>query len=404
MADVVFLHKPSALLLSDKGAIQPCLHNACVLIADATEFANLHFDEFLSRLRMGERDWTDADDLELLRWLQSAHGVSRFTLGHARDAARSVAYSRKRDSLRVFVENLPEWDGTLRIDNAFAKAWGAPASPLSAAASRNFFIALIARAMQPGAQVDTVWCFEGAQGVGKSRSLRALGAAFHAEITAAIGSADFMRELRGLWIAELSELDSLRGREASTVKRLLSAPVDRLVEKYQVHAQAHPRRAVAVATTNEADYWADSTGARRLIPIRCGDIDVAVIEQDRLQWFAEALYLFNAGSTWWEFPDEITTAQEERQQIDPWEDAIRGFMQHGRATGSMDGASREPWPSGWIASADIMQRWLGLGAGQTAHQLGPRLGRVMRRLGYVPKSSKDGNERGWAHADTTDQA
>ena len=78
---------------------------------------------------------------------------------------------------------------------------------LTRAASRNFFVALIARAVHPGAKVDTLWTFEGPQGTFKSLALRALGRDFHAEITAPAGSVDFMRELRGIWIAELSELD-----------------------------------------------------------------------------------------------------------------------------------------------------------------------------------------------------
>ena len=51
-----------------------------------------------------------------------------------------------------------------------------------------FFVALIARALRPGSQVDTVWCFEAPQGTFKSRSLRELGGAHHAEISAAIGT------------------------------------------------------------------------------------------------------------------------------------------------------------------------------------------------------------------------
>jgi hypothetical protein len=115
------------------------------LIGAASQYAGLHFDEFLSRLRIEGRDWIDADDLQCLRWLQSAHGVARFSLGQARNGARSVAYSRRRDSLREFVEALPVWDGTPRIDAAFCDAWGAPDDALTRASSRNFFVAMIAR-------------------------------------------------------------------------------------------------------------------------------------------------------------------------------------------------------------------------------------------------------------------
>jgi hypothetical protein len=189
------------LLKSNKGEIKPCEHNARVLIGEAEQYAGLHFDEFLSRLRIDARDWTDADDLEALCWLQSAHCVARFTLGQTRNATRAVGFARRRDSLREFVESLPAWDGVPRIESAFVDAWGADDNDLMRAASRNFFIALIARAARPGAQVDTLWTFEGPQGSFKSKSLRELGGDFHAEISAPIGTTDFQRELRGLWMA-----------------------------------------------------------------------------------------------------------------------------------------------------------------------------------------------------------
>jgi predicted P-loop ATPase len=332
--------------------------------------------------------------------LQSTNGVPGFTLNQARNGARAVAYSRRRDSLQEFVESLPSWDRVERINAAFTDAWGAADDVLIRAASRNFFVALMARAHQPGAKVDTLWTFEGPQGTRKSLSLIELGGWFHAEITAPIGTTDFMRELRGIWIAEFSELDSLRGKEASTVKRLLSSPADRFVEKYAMHAQTYPRRAVAVATTNEATYWQDSTGARRLIPIACGEIRVDLIRANRLQWFAEARSAYTEGATWWEFPDGITAAQEDRQDVDPWEDTLRAAKRHGRRVG-LDSGAIEPWPAGWISSATLIRDWLRLDPHQQHHTVSKRLGRVMRRLGYAPKRNGDRTERGWI-PDTTE--
>lgn len=352
-------------------------------------------------------NWHDADDLDCLRWLQSVHAVPRFSLGHARNGARLVAYSRRRDSLREFVNALPEWDTVPRIEEAFRDAWGAHndifALDFVSAASRNFFIALIARALHPGCQVDTLWTFEAPQGAGKSLAMRTLGGDFHAEVSAAIGTTDFLRELRGIWIAEMSELDSFRGREASTVKRLLSAPSDRFVQKYALHAESYPRRAVAVATTNEATYWQDSTGARRLVPIACGEIRVDLIAANRLQWLAEARHLYVTGCTWWQFPEDIAQEQDRRQQIDPWEDTLRGYMLDGRSSGQ-DGQGRIDWPEGPITSREIMASWLRLDPHQQGQASSTRLGKVMRRLGYEPVRIGHAGERGWRPiADTAEE-
>lgn len=402
--------KPAApdLILGDKGQIRPCDYNAKQLIGADPLYAELHFDEFLYRARIGDRDWTDHDDRDALCALQAAHRVPGFTLGHVRNAAMVIAYARKRDSLGEYVTALPVWDSTQRIEMAFADAWGAPDTSLGRAASRNFFIASIARAMRPGAQVDTLWAFEGKQGTRKSAALRALGGRFHAEITAPIGTSDFLRELRGIWIAEMSEMDSLHGRESTTIKRVLSSPSDRFVEKYEKHATAYLRRAVAAATTNECQYWQDSTGARRLVPIPTGEINISMIEENREQWFAEARHLFDSGATWWDYPAEIGAAQNERQQGDPWEDLLRGLIANGRTvTQGYDSVTRQPvtesarWPDGWIASAEIMQTWLRLAAHQQGNSAGARLGRVMRRLGFKPQRSGKARERGWV-ADTSE--
>jgi virulence-associated protein E len=386
----------SALILSEKGAIKACDHNAKELMVGAAQFDGLHFDEFLCRVLIGERDWTDHDDRDTLCWLQSTHRVPGFTLGQTRTAVMALAYARRRDALFEFVMGLPKWDGTPRINMAFTDAWGASDNALTRAAAQNFLVALIARAKRPGCQVDTLWVFEGPQGTYKSRAMRAVGGPFHAEISAPVGSADFYREMRGLWVAEMSELDSLRGKEASTIKRILSSPADRYVEKYEKHAVAYPRRAVAVATTNEAMYWQDSTGARRLVPVKVGEIHLQLIEENREQWFAEARHLFDAGATWWDFPSEIAEAQEDRQQVDPWEDILRSAM----ATGRHDGMGPTQWPTGWIASASIMRDWLRLDPQQQGQTSSTRLGKIMRRLGFVPQRFGKERERGWI-ADTS---
>jgi hypothetical protein len=371
------------LLVNARGRPCACEFNAFVLMSQEPRFAGLFFDDFLSRPRIDGRDWLDADDLQALSWLQTSTQVASFKRGMVQHGAQLLAYSRRRDSLREFVDGLPVWDGIDRIAQAFHDGWGCDDTPVTRAASANFFIALIARAMTPGAQVDTLFCFEGRQGLYKSKALRVLGGSFHAEISASIGTADFQRELRGIWLAELSELDSLHGRESSTVKRMLSAPADRFVQKFALHAESYPRRAVAVATTNEAAYWQDPTGARRLVPIRCTEIALDVIERLRLPWFAEARHRYAAGEPWWEFPPEILEEQEERQQADPWEDIIVAAVE------SLQ------WPVAPILARTISADWLQLLPHQQGLACGKRVGAIMRRLGFVPVKVGKARERGW---------
>jgi hypothetical protein len=171
-------------------------------------------------------------------------------------------------------------------------------------------------------------------------------------------------------------MDSLKGKEAATVKRLLSATFDRHVEKYQTNAVTYRRRAVCVATTNEANYWQDPTGARRLVPVRVGDIRTEQIAQRKEHWLAEALHLYNSGESWWEFPQEIANEQEERQQIDPWEDILRAAMQ-----GSGDRGGIEP-------ETGVAVPWWGVGRHLILDERSAQLGARPTRRGKWDASGK----------------
>jgi predicted P-loop ATPase len=77
---------------------------------------------------------------------------------------------------------------------------------------------------------------------------------------------------------------------------------------------------VCVGTTNQDKYLQDDTGNRRFIPIRVvGKINIARLQQERDQLFAEAVALYQQGQSWWQYPAlETRVVQETRYVGDPW--------------------------------------------------------------------------------------
>jgi len=101
-----------------------------------------------------------------LQFVQTHGGVPRMTQGVLSRAIEQVAREPQNrcDVLRDEIEKLPPWDGTPRIEPFWIDVTGCPDTPHTRAAGRNFWTALIARALRPAAKVDECFVLEGEQG------------------------------------------------------------------------------------------------------------------------------------------------------------------------------------------------------------------------------------------------
>ena len=171
---------------------------------------------------------------------------------------------------------------------------------------------------------------EGVQGLGKSRALHALADPWFTDEIADLGSKDAAMQLLGTWIIEIAELDSMARTEVSRVKAFLSRSTDRFRPPYGRRLIEQPRRCVFAGTVNSGEYLRDETGNRRFWPVRCSVARLDDLNRDRDQLWAEAVYRFRQGETWWlDEPGLIEDAkqeQAERLQGDPWQEAIEEFL------------------------------------------------------------------------------
>ncbi len=295
---------------------------------------SLWYDEFLDRVLWhdahGTREYRDEDDTRLTVYMQQTIGMSTVAESHVASAVRLVAHQRVRHCVREWMRAVP-WDGIERIAHAFEDFWGAEATaeqPLDylRAVSANFFIGMVARVERPGCQLDTMVVLEGPQGIGKSRSLRILGGAWYMLAAESVTSKDFYQTIVGTWLDEIGELDSFSKADRERMKIAISTPTDRYRSSYGRRALDHPRQCVFVGTTNRGDYGNDETGLRRLLPVRCGDIDCSALATVRAQLFAEALVAFTAGATWWDIPTSALQVQADRQYSDPWTETVLHYV------------------------------------------------------------------------------
>jgi putative DNA primase/helicase len=271
-------------------------------------------------------------------------------------------------------------DGTPRVPSFTSRYLGAEASPYAARVGVIMLLSAVARVMRPGCKVDTVAVLEGAQGTYKSSAVRALFGDWSCDSAIEIGNKDAYQLLRGAWGIEFAEVDKYRGRDAAVLKSFISSPTDRYRPSYGRRTVDVPRQCIFIGTTNEAEYLGDSTGGRRWLPLRVGNIDVAAIRRDREQLFAEAHALYVAGETWHpdtaDFVRAATAEQAERAMLDPWLQPIESWvMAPANRT-----KSTEP---GWTTS-EILLNALDKNANAMSKADQMRVAAILRELGLSP--------------------
>lgn len=265
-------------------------------------------------------------------WLFSQWGMPgpgrAAVLVNACSAAREYMF----DPVANWLETL-KWDGVKRAERWLYEAGGCSADDYTVAVAEKFLIGAAARALRYGCKVDTVPVFCGPQGSLKSTMLRALMPNpewFDDSFSPSeIGDKDTLLQIHGPWLIEIQELDGLGKRESSTVKAFISRASDRFRQPYGRVTERHDRGCVFAGTVNPDAFLVDTTGNRRYWPITFRRGNIAWVEANRDQLWAEAVARFRAGDQWWLTDDleRLAAAQQEaHRQEDPWEERVRKWI------------------------------------------------------------------------------
>lgn len=339
-------------------------------------------------LENGNR-WGETDDTHLIAWLQQRELKVR-NRGAAADCVAAVAQESPYHPLREYLNSLT-WDESWRLEGWLAKYLGATGDPrYLAAVGRRWLISAVARIMQPGCQVDHVLVLEGAQGLRKTEAARVLAVRpdwFVGEL-GTIGTKDALQQLVGRWIIEIAELKAIKSSEIEAVKSYLTQRHDTFRPPYGRRTAQFPRQCVFIGTTNETDYLRDRTGNRRYWPVKCARIDLAALERDRDQLWAEAVREYRAGEQWHLTEEESALAtgqQSERVQITQTEEDVVTYLAAQRSAGKAE-----------LTVRDVLVYGLGLqpdkpGYAESARRLGAAVAEAMDAAGWRKVGRIGGN-------------
>lgn len=399
------------------GVVLPELANVQLVLRNHKDWADvIYLDDFAHRMMLkrpppfegGDAGpWRDVYDAMTASWMAQRMGMLKLRISDIQRAVQVVGELRKVNPLQDWLRSL-QWDGTPRLEEWLITYLGAghreapdDSNAIAAAkANMNAYLRIsgriwlcgaVARALSPGCKFDYVLILEGAQGLGKSSAIATLGAPWVLDSPVSLSDKEGMGLIQGKWMVEIPELDSFNRVESTTAKGFFSRAVDRFRMPYGTGWEDYPRSCVFAGTTNEGEYFKDTTGNRRYLPVRCraAGFDIEALKRDRDQLLAEAVQAVLAGARIYPTPEEmelLKPEQAKREIIDPWEARIAWWLE---GDDSHDGQGMRREPPERVTMRELLGEALKVEVSrQDKQSMSTRVGTIMRRLGWVKREDK----------------
>ena len=370
---------------NDKEVYIPNLLNVCEKLR--INKAKIWYDTFTRQIltnlyeengAIGE--WNDAKTIALTLAFQQLDGMQRIRRNIIDDAVLYYSRKHQRNQLTDWLDSL-QWDKTPRLDHWLSRYCGAEDNIYVREVARCWLLGAVTRAYQPGTQFDHCLIFEGPQGSGKSSAIRILSNGWFTELESFTGKESAEVLAGGVWLVELSELDGMKKSDVESVKRFITTLTDRYRPAYGRHVVSIPRSCVFAGSTNETSYLRDSTGNRRFWPIKCADINLEQLRADRDVLIAEAVHRYKQGESLLmnqEAKEMAIEAQEDRFQVDSWEDDISKYIENKKE----------------VSMSDVLETGLGLDSKSLwTRATEIRVGNILIRQGWKRRRVREGNNR-----------
>ncbi|MBR8073314.1 hypothetical protein KDX14_27695 [Burkholderia cenocepacia] len=382
-------HERPRYVRDKQGKIESTLDNAAKAVRDPYEVGfDIRYDTFRAEMMLAERGtggWRPFEDQDIsaIRIQMERCGFKRLSKELARDAIALIAKENRFDTAITWIDTLAH-DGVPRIDTFMRDYLNAADTPYTRAVSRYMWTALAGRVLDPGCEAPMVPVLIGGQGVGKTRSVKAISPAreFFSEMNLADRDADTSRQMRGKLVIELGELRGLHSRDAEAIKAFISRTDESWIPKYEEFGTTFPRRSVFIGTSNQLQFLDDDTGERRWLPAEVGQCDADAIARDRLQLWAEARDAFIVEGIAWQDAERLAREVHGRhkiqdewtQLISDWLDAPQDFTESGETNATCD----------FLRVCDVARGALNIQPQALGKREEMRIGKCLRALGYAP--------------------
>jgi predicted P-loop ATPase len=184
--------------------------------------------------------------------------------------------------------------------DSLADAYFGRSNPLHTAIIRKTLIAAVARAMNPGCNVEAACVLVGRAGIGKTRFWQVLGGGKYAHIGSPVQKDDVLR-IQQSWIVEWEGIQQLLSKNESDSPgtAFITTSVDRFRPPYGTVQKRYPRPSIIVGTHSLGGFDEFPSGSRHLwvIPV-AQEIPISRLVRDRDRIWAAAYHAYLDGETW----------------------------------------------------------------------------------------------------------
>jgi len=333
--------------------LENSVYNLNLILNNDPDFRNFAYNELANRIQVtgslpwerpeGNKFWRDADTAQLksiidIRYLP-------FSSRNHDVAFTKIADDRRFHPIRDYLDSLPAWDGTKRVEDVFIKYLKADDTDYIRTVTRKTFAAAVARIYVPGIKFDCVPVLDGDQGIGKSTIVKDLVTADYYSETLSLTDMDDKsgaEKLQGFWVVEIGELAGMRKADIEKVKAFLSTSDDKYRPSYGKVVESHPRQCIVIATVNgERGYLRDITGNRRFWIIKVHQKKQkktwSFTEEYRQQFWAEAKEIWKSSEKLYLEGDILEEAEK----------AQKGAMETDERVGMVEEYLNTPLPADW---------------------------------------------------------
>lgn len=333
--------------------LENSVYNLNLILNNDPDFRNFAYNEMANRIQVtgplpwerpeGNKFWRDADTAQLksiidIRYLP-------FSSRNHDVAFTKIADDRRFHPIRDYLDSLPAWDGTKRVEGVFIKYLKADDTEYIRTVTRKTFAAAVARIYVPGIKFDCVPVLDGDQGIGKSTIVKDLVTADYYSETLSLTDMDDKsgaEKLQGFWVVEIGELAGMRKADIEKVKAFLSTSDDKYRPSYGKVVESHPRQCIIISTVNgERGYLRDITGNRRFWIIKVHQKKQKktwnFTEEYRRQFWAEAKEIWKSGEKLYLEGDIMEEAEK----------AQKGAMESDERVGMVEEYLNTSLPTDW---------------------------------------------------------